>query len=216
MKSLTLTALMILLLPASEAAADYNFLVPEKCQNSVTGADGAETDDPPIVTITYTVGTNIYTVISDITLTLRQDKLWVASNLGLPPSSAVSYQVTTTYTPFLQSYLGIPNTSSLPTSVNLPPPSYNYQQIFAKVTITVNDQLGMPLRYAYLEMAPDFGGSSPYTMQADGNAKVEINCFTVYNVGGNPATVLDPNHNVLYSTNIFFDSSGAGVATPAH
>lgn len=211
MKSLTLTALMILLLPASEAAA-YNFLVPDVCQNSVTGADGAETDDPPVVTITYNDGRD--TLDANIQLVTNESKNWWIFGFPLPDLFA-TYLVTTTYTPFLQSYYAASYTELSREPFVLRPPSYNYQQIRAKVTITVNDQLGRPLPNAYLEMAPNFGGSSPYTLQADETAKVQINCFTVYNVGGNPATVLDPNHNVLYSTNIFFDSSGAGVATPA-
>jgi hypothetical protein len=67
-------------------------------------------------------------------------------------------------------------------------------------------------------MAPNFGGSSPYTLQADNNAKIDIYCFTAY-LDGNPATVLDANHNLLYSTTIYLkgDDSGrpaVGVAAP--
>jgi hypothetical protein len=207
MKSLMLPALM-LLLPASAAAADYNFQVPDKCKGStgeylVTGADEAETGEPPVVTITYNAGRN--TLTSPVTLGYdERTKLWAAI-VALPPLSGGDvYLVTTTYTPFLQSYFAVQSNVSQP--FTLPPPSWNNQQILPEATITLTDQSDNKIPYGYLEMAPNFGGSSPYTLQADENALVHIYCFTAY-VGGNPATVLDRNHNLLFSTNITFTNS---------
>jgi hypothetical protein len=214
MKNLAVTALMMLALPACAAAEDYNFQVPGQCHTSgedrVTGADAAETADPPVVTITYNEGRK--TLTAPVTLGYNSfSKLWSAA-VALPPLLGDVYLVTTTYTPFLQSSYAI--RSDIEQPFVLPPPAYNSQAIFGKVTITVYDQLNQPLPNAFLEMAPDFGGSSPYTLQADGSAKVDVYCLTVF-PGGNPATVLDSNHNVLYATNVIFNISGEGIARPA-
>ena len=217
MKSLTLPILILLLLPASAGAADYNFIVPVQCQEpvgqfNVTGADGAEAGDPPVVTVTYDDGKKV--VPGTPSVVTNSLLAWYLVDLPLPDVFA-TYLVTTTYTPFLQSYVAASYQQLSKQPFQLPFPSWNSQQIVPKVTITVQDQSGTPIPYGYLEMAPNFGGSSPYTLKADENALVRIDCFTAY-VGGNPATVLDANHNLLYATTINFNSSTArGVASPA-
>jgi hypothetical protein len=216
MKNLTLPILTLLLLPASAAADDYNFIVPVQCQEpvgqfKVTGADGAETGDPPVVTVTYDNGK----VVGGTPRVLPGSLLsWYIVDLPLPDVFA-TYLVTTTYTPFLQSYIAVSYQELIKQPFYLPFPSWNRQQIVPKVIITIQDQSGSPIRNGYLEMAPNFGGSSPYTLKADGNGEVPIYCFTIY-VDGNPATVLDANHNLLYATTVIVDSStGRGVARPA-
>lgn len=213
MKNLALPALAVLLLavpgctvprraPLSAAAVgeNFNFQVPKQCER-VTGADGAEAGEPPVVTITYK-GMEVPESVAPPTYD-SSSKIWSAT-VRFPeiPDTATPFLVTTTYTPFLQSYVAVfyrpgPNGEQ---NLKLEPPSFNNQQILATAQISVTDQQsGAKLPGAYLEMAPDFGGSSPYTMQADGNGLVTIYCFTSY-VGGNPATILDQNHNLLYDT----------------
>ena len=225
MKNLTLPILILLLLPASAAAGGYtfNFIAPVQCQEPVgqwhvTGADGAETGDPPVVTVTYDDGRKVVPGTPRVVPTGFLG--WNLVDLPLPDVFA-TYLVTTTYTPFLQSYIAVSYQQLSKQPFALPFPSWNSQQIVPKVTITVEDQSGRPIPNGYLEMAPNFGGSSPYTLKADGNGEVPIYCFTIY-VDGNPATVLDANHNLLYATTIHFGSStavdsstGRGVARPA-
>jgi len=217
MKNLTLPILLLLLLPASAAAYDYNFIVPIQCQDpvgqyNVTGADGAETGDPPVVTVTYDDGKK---VVSGTPRVVPGFSLgWYLVDLPLPDVFA-TYLVTTTYTPFLQSYDAASYQQLSKQPFQLQFPSWNNQQIVPKVIITIQDQSGAPIPNGYLEMAPNFGGSSPYTLKADGNGEVPIYCFTIY-VDGNPATVLDANHNLLYATTVIVNSStGRGDARPA-
>ncbi|WP_407050862.1 hypothetical protein [Methyloraptor flagellatus] len=224
MKTAAILGMTILLAGTAAARADYNFLVPDKCWNpstqqyDVTGADGAESDEPPVVTITYNVGSSVLEVTSAVTLSYNQSsKLWSAS-VALPYTldPLTTYLVTTTYTPFLQSYLAIDRKTAQP--FELPPASWNNQQFLRSITITVTDQKDQPIPNGFIEMAPNFGGSSPYTLQADGSGNVEIYCYTSY-VDGNPATILDAQHNLLYSTRIVLkaDKDGltaTGVAAP--
>ncbi|MEJ0024802.1 MAG: hypothetical protein WDN01_02140 [Rhizomicrobium sp.] len=209
MKTLLPLALTICLLPAA-AMADPNFQVPDMCKSTgVTGSEEAEAGEPPVVTITYNSGKQ--EVTSVVTLTVNTDKIWFAS-VALP-AYRDDYLVTTTYTPFLQSYMQVSSSTRQPFA--LPPPGWNYQKKFATVQIQIQDGSGKLIPNAYIELAPDYDGSSPYTMQADQNAMVTINCLTVPFVGGTPATVLDPNHNILYATQITFNSNGEGIAKPA-
>lgn len=171
-----------------------SFTLPPACTQGATGSYFGNGSDPlygalpPTVSIVYLVrDQNVY--VNDVVVQWV-DGAW--SYTFQPPSLFSTYLVIATYTPFLQSYAVPELKSSGPHTENLPPAgvSSNPQvRLLPSVYFQLmNPSTGQILPNGFLEMAADFPLSPPYTLQADANGIVVVNCYTSLPVG-NPGTV---------------------------
>lgn len=197
---------MLLLAALPPAAAAQQFNVPSACRDSVTGADE---DLPPVVLVSDGKrGVEIFGLFRD-----KGGNWWVEINA----KAYTTYLLLATYTPFLQSYRAFVSVATGIRTLPVPAPGvysnkqyhlYNYVDITVYTTATSNT----PMPGAFVEMAPDFDGSSPYALQADQNGVVHIGCFTAYPTG-NPATVYYPNHTYAYDVNYDITPNRVNAAT---
>jgi len=194
-------------------ASGAYFALPAQCTQGATGSDYG--GDPlygafwPTVSIQY-VQRNQNVYVPTVTLTPTADG-W--NYAFIPPVSGESYLVVATYTPFLQSYAAVWPTSSGLFIAPLPPAgtiTHAAASVVSSATIQLTTAVGsnVPLPYGFLEMAPDFPGSSPYTLQADANGKVAIDCFTILS-GGNNGTVSTPDGYYAYDASFSFSETNA-------
>lgn len=161
-------------------AAHAQYGLPPICGGQATGAtDIGGADSPPVVTISYTRGTGLF-YVDDAAIVMVGDKPGVA--FTAPTSwTADNFLLVVTYTPFLQSYQGLVPTPRGQTVVPLPPPGWFSDpryRLIGRLGLTVRLQNGQPVPNAILEIAPEFPGSSPYTLEADQNGQLLISCFT--------------------------------------
>ncbi len=201
----------------SVPALAQNFNVPSACTNGVEGSDDLYSDLPPVASVTYNGGKS---EIPGIVTQDEKTKNWfVTVNIT---NAFPTYLIVATYTPFLQSYrAGTFRTigqfiEPLPAPGVYSNPQYKLYS-FVTITVTTSPTSTEPMPGAFVEMAPDFAGSSPYPMQANSEGKLVINCFTAL-PAGNPATVFTADHEYAYDTTYTFtptkDSSLQAVGKP--
>jgi hypothetical protein len=167
-----------LALAPAPARAQYG--LPPICGGQATGlTDIGGADSPPVVTVSYTRGTGLG-YVDDAAIVMVGDQPKVA--FTAPTSWSVdNFLLVVTYTPFLQSYQGLVPTPSGQTVVPLPPPGWFSDpryRLIGRIGLTVRLGNGQPVPNAILEIAPEFPGSSPYTLEADRNGQLVISCFT--------------------------------------
>jgi len=185
------------------SAYAQNFNVPSVCTNGVSGTESLYDNLPPIASVTYNGGaSSVRGVVTQDTST----KNWfVTVNIT---NAFPTYLIVATYTPFLQSYrAGTFRTigefvEQLPAPGVYSNPQYHLYS-FVTITVMTEDGGSTPMPGAFLELAPDFVGSSPYSIQADSEGKVILNCFTAL-PAGNPATVFTADHDFAYTTTYTF------------
>jgi hypothetical protein len=160
--------------------------IPDVCNNTVTGDDD---DDPPIVTAFGIKGTQQFTLLTqniEFSLNGGQAQVYV-------PTFLDHLFIIVSYTPFLNGYLGATGGALYPgvQTLILPDPGSPdtaQRKLYGQVLITLqwNSQT---LALANVQFEPEFDGSSPYTIQADAQGRIPINCFTT-RPGGNPVYVV--------------------------
>jgi len=188
------------------AEADFN--VPSACTDGVTPDDDDELYEglPPSVQLVAQDGTSYQ--VTGITRDKTTGK-WSGSAFIIDNSQP--YLVVATYTSFLQSYDSGTFKSQGLQKVVFPDPGYYFNpqyKLWKEVQITVEKYESTdPMPGAFLEMAPDLPGASPYTMQADSkDANITIKCFTALPAGNN-ITVFTPDHQFAYTANMKFKAS---------
>jgi hypothetical protein len=199
------TAAVLTLLSLPIPAFAQAWTTPSACTSGVTGN---EEDDPPIV--------EFYEGNSPSTLTLRDSVGAVTFNRGTGyaqvtiANSFDSFYLTVSYTTFLGGYVAptVRNWNSQQI-FTLPDPGYAnspQSKLYGSVTFTFRDNSSNLMRNASVMFVPDFPGGSPYTIQADNDGKVTINCFQTF-PGGNSAFVVSEDGSVSYETNLTVGSN---------
>ncbi len=198
-------AVAVVFLLAFGNANAQNFNVPKECGTEVSGIDPLYTDLPPVASVLYNDGN------SELPGRVFQDtrtKNWfVELNIT---NAFPTYLIVATYTPFLQSYAAVNFPSMGVYNQQLPAAGvyYNPQyKLYPKVTLPITTTLTSktPMPGAFVELAPDFPGSSPYTVEADENGNVILYCFTAL-PSGNDVTVFTPDHDFAYTATYTFNS----------
>ncbi|MCC9622858.1 hypothetical protein LPB41_14280 [Thalassospira sp. MA62] len=194
----------VFLLSITPALAEVNFIVPDGCTQGVTGAgeENASDEWAPIVQITYQKSPLRKRYVTPDSVYRNLDGTWSARFFA--PADK-TYFFVTTYTPFLQSYNAF-DFNSGQAIVHLPFAAYQgsyhpLYTLFDSLSLTIADSSEEPIAGAFVEIAPDFQGSGPYTVQAAQDGSISINCFD-YAAGRNFITVYGPDHDFLYSGTI--------------
>lgn len=200
-------------LAATPTAVQAQFKLPSVCGGQATGlTDVVASGGPPLVEISYTMGsTNAYIDQTAIVMIGQTPAVAFEAPTSL---RADNYLLVVTYTPFLQSYQAIiptprgPSAAALPAAGWFTDPRY---RLIGRLALTVRDQNGI-LPEAIVEIAPEFPGSSPFTLQADSNGMIGIACFsyrpdisvTAYDASG-----------TLYQGTVLLDQISAPVVAEA-
>jgi hypothetical protein len=206
-------ALVALGLAAVPTAAQAQLQLPSVCAGEATGlTDVVAAGGAPLIEISYTMGsTNAY--VDETRIVMVEQRPVVAFEA---PTSvrADNFLLVVTYTPFLQSYQAIIPTPRGPSAAALPPagwftdPRY---RLIGRLALTVRAENGI-LPQAIVEIAPEFPGSSPFTMQADSNGMIGIACFSYRpNIS---VTAYDAS-GTLYQGTILLDQISAPVVAEA-
>jgi hypothetical protein len=168
-----------------QPAQAKDWKIPDICTNGVTGDDD---DDPPIVNAwASSATTNFELEIGPLEFTQNGGKAWVNVNSG-------TYQTLllhVSYTPFLDGYVGVGAFYTGWNALDLPDPGAPntarrklYRQV--RITLQVNNQ---SLPGAEVQFEPEFAGGSAFTIEANSEAQIDIDCFTT-RPGGNPVYVV--------------------------
>lgn len=206
---------LLLALALPSAAAAQVFKLPSEC----TSATGAEDLDDPVVLISLGSGEQNFT---GFTL-LNPPKGTTTWGIQVIPAAAAQYNLFVTYTPFLTSDRTIVFPYNRPSAIFLlPAPGVTggrKMKIWANFPVTIYDAPGKQIvPYAYVDFIPAFNGSSPYTMQANGQGVIPLNCVQQVS-GGYRITVYDQNHAYLYDgsfqTNALAATRQPGARTEA-
>jgi hypothetical protein len=177
---------------AGPAVAQQTFVLPEVCI-SATGDEG----DDPVVLVSLGTGEKTFTGF-----TLLHFVNPVSWGILIKPYRANTYNIFTTYTPFLTSDRQSKFNVDLPSlMVPLPDPGVSggrEMQIWNTFTVTIMDAANKDsVPNAFVDFIPAFPGSSPYTMQADAQGHVVLNCVQQVS-SGYRVTVYGADHNYLY------------------
>ena len=185
LSSVALAASLALTFSAQPGHAK-DWKIPDVCNNTVTGDDD---DDPPIITIFGIKGTRQFPLVVnnfEFSLNGGQAQVFVPTNLD-------HAFIIVSYTPFLNGYFG--GTGDVlfagVQTVTLPDPGAPdtaQRKLYGQVLITLQAN-NQTLANANVQFEPEFDGSSPYTVQANGQGQILINCFTT-RPGGNPVYVV--------------------------
>jgi hypothetical protein len=179
-------------------AHSANFIIPELCKGVATG-DGfvnPVNEFKPEVTITYNDGKS-YVPPQSVDLNNSSGR-WQVTFFSPKTDTYLLYA---TYTPFLPSYVA---TNDLPGGrlyiYTLPDADYlttypSGYKLYDTANLTFTHDK-VPVANGFVEMAPEFSGSSPYTMALDGEGKAQVNCFMSFK-GGNPYTLYSSEHEYL-------------------
>ncbi|HET9638391.1 MAG TPA: hypothetical protein VFP12_04215 [Allosphingosinicella sp.] len=206
--SLTVPARLGIALAAAACFADgqpasaASFNIPPACNGL---ASGSEDELDPVVLVTYNAGR---TFLYNFPLNRHpQSGNWYVT---LQNPADDFYFFATTYTPFLTSTLSIQIRRAPSQTVFLPAAgisgSTNWQ-LFPVYTVTVVDSGNHPIRRAIVDFIPAYAGSSPYTMQADANGNIAINCLQTESTGY-AVTVYSDTGDYLYDGGFPVDKSG--------
>lgn len=207
----TAVAVSLLVLAGARAAAAQAFQLPQECTHGATGSEGTEPGkgDDPVVIVSQGASAKPF---NDFTVVHRMGGSWA---IRMTPAPAATYNVITTYTPFLTSSRLVQIPYSRPSFyVLLPAPGVTdgrQWKIYDTYTVTVMDSTdSQALPYAFVDFIPFFVGSSPLTIQADGNGQIVLNCVqqvsTAYDI-----TVYDRNHKYVYDGS--FPTTGSATAS---
>lgn len=172
---------LLLSLGASSAHAQ-DWLTPSVCASGVTGN---EEDEPPVV--------EFYSGPSPHNQTLQDGSLisapYFSKGVGYVDVTVQnafnSLYLTVSYTPFLGGYSTFFVRGNGRWTVQLPSAGFvntPQQKTYETVTFTISNS-GTPMPFASVMITPDFVGSSPYTMQADSNGQIVVNCFQSFPTG---------------------------------
>lgn len=192
-------ALAALLLPASAEAQVFN--LPQQC---TSGATGSEDEEDPVVLISLGTGQKNF---RGFELSSASRNRWY---IKIAPAQAQQYNVFVTWTPFLTSDMTINLNNNRPSvSYTLPEAGVTggrRMTIWRTYTLTINDASGKQVvPNAYVDFVPAFDGSSPYTMQANAQGVIVLNCVQQVSSGYH-ITVYDQTHKYLYDST--FGSTG--------
>jgi hypothetical protein len=205
----SLAALLLAAVPARGHA--QNFAVPPECTDGVSGIDDIFSDFDPIVEVTNQNGAVQVPLTGKL---VRNASGWWAPITVTDPK--LPHRFLISYTPFLYTDTLITFGRGGAMYVLLPIPgqySDPLYHLYSTVSITVlQPHVSKPWPLAFLEMAPPFADSDPYTLQADENGVVKVGCFTAL-PKGNPATVLAPNHSYAYDIDYTFSPTGKDTLT---
>lgn len=188
------------------AAAAQSFVLPKEC----TSATGDEGDDPVVV---IAKGSGEATFTNFVLLRFVNPISW---GISISPFVADTYNIITTYTPFLTSDRLLQLNRNLPSLiVPLPAPgatSGRETAIYGTFVVTIMDKAGKDaVPNAFVDFIPDFVGSSPLEMQADSSGKITLNCVQ-QNFQGYNITVYDAGHQYLYDGSFPADASSVATA----
>lgn len=184
--------------PAS--AASFN--IPPACNDL---ASGSEDELDPVVLVTFNAGG---TFLYGFPLNRHpQNGNWYVT-LQNPADDL--YFFATTYTPFLTSNLSTQIRRAPSQSVFLAAAGESGGRtwpIFPVYTVTVMNKRGAPIPGGIVDFIPAFAGSSPYTMQANAQGNITINCLQAENTGY-AVTVYNNAGDYLYDGGFNVDPSG--------
>lgn len=198
------------------AAEAQSFTLPQECAQY--GATGSEGDDPVVIVVDNYVNQWITT----FTLQLISQQPVIQWGITISPfrGGLSGYNIFTTYTPFLTSDALVQSPSSWSAfNVYLPQPGVSAGRrtaIYGTFNLQIRNQAQTtPVPYAFVDFIPDFVGSSPLTIQADGNGMIALRCVQ-QNFQGYNITVYDANHQYLYDGSFAAHSNNAtGAQAPA-
>ena len=190
-----------LLLAAPEAVTAQSFVLPEGC-SSATGDEGFD----PVVIVSQGSGEKKFTNFG-----LQKFVNPVSWGIWFVPYTPDTYNIITTYTPFLTSDRLLQLGTRLPSlMVPIPAPGVSWGRetaVYPTWTVRFMDKSGKnPVPLAFVDFIPDFVGSSPLTIQADADGYITLNCVQ-QNFQGYSITVYDKDHNYLYDGSFKADNS---------
>lgn len=199
------------LLAMAAPAAAQSFTPPKECKH---GASGSEGDDPVVLVVDRDA--NQY-LIAPVNLVTSTPPIQWSVTISPFRNTIAGYQVFTTYTPFLTSDTAVSGPSVLPKyELILPQPGVTggrYTAVYDIYNLTViNLQTKAPIPFAIVDFIPDFIGSSPLTIQANGNGVISLYCVQ-QNFQGYNITVHDSQGNYLYDGS-FAASGSLGTSAP--
>lgn len=164
---------------SQDAQAVPSFNIPQACNGL---ASGAEDELDPVVLITYNAGN---TFLYNFPLNRQPNTGQWYVTLQNPVFDY--YFFVTTYTPFLTSTLSIHSHNRPSDTMFLPAPGVSQGStypIFPIYRVAVMDSNGANIiPGAIVDFIPAFTGSSPYTMQADQQGVITINCLQAESTG---------------------------------
>lgn len=189
---------MMLAIPGTAGA--QSFTPPAACTHGVTGSEG----DDPVVLV---VDNDARSWLINVPLTLVSSNTPIQWGITISPfrGGGFGYNIFTSYTPFLTSDAFISYPSNLPKyEFILPQPGVSAGRqtaVYDVFQVTIVDSRRSPIPFAMVDFIPDYAGSSPLTIQADGNGVVTLFCVQ-QNFQGYNITVNDANGKYLYDGSI--------------
>lgn len=183
------------------AAHAQSFTMPTECRHGATGSEG----DDPVVLL---VDNYLTRWVDNFTLVLISGPPVIEWGISIAPfrGGQSGYSIFTTYTPFLTSSALVSEPSNYPShNVTLPRPGVMAGRktvVYDSFTVQINNKSGSaPVANAFVDFIPDFVGSSPLTLQADGSGLITLFCVQ-QNFDGYNITVHDASGNYLYDGSI--------------
>lgn len=200
---------LLLLAPHFACYAENNWIKPDSCP--LVSGDGQ--DDPPVVEF-YKNGK----LQENAILQIEYDQFGNGRAL-LDAKTATNGDLllmTISFTPFLSSYWTPTLTSSGQQIVDLPPAGYANspaEKIFSSLDLTVSDG-DKPLPRAYVMFEPNFSGSDAYTVQANDEGVVHIDCFQKFR-DGNYIYVVSEDGSFTWEGTIHINDQVEKSASPS-
>ena len=188
------------LLAIPSAAQAQAFTLPKAC---VHGASGNEGFDPVVLVVDHYANQWITSFGIGV---VGQNPIQWGATISPFRGGLSGYTIFTTYTPFLTSDVFVNNPSNWQSyNVFLPQPGVTggrQTAIYDVFQVLIRDKSqSTPVPNAIVDVIPDYAGSSPLTIQADGQGVLTLFCVQ-QNFQGYNVTVYDASGNYLYDGSI--------------
>ncbi|PTR14386.1 hypothetical protein C8R31_10658 [Nitrosospira sp. Nsp2] len=189
--------LLAAMLLAAGASMAQSFTLPKECAKY--GATGSEGDDPVVLV----VDNDVNRWLINVPLRLVSPGPPIQWGIIIWPfrNTQAGYSIFATFTPFLTSDAFVADSRSMPSyELILPQPGVTagrQTMIYDVFPVMIVDSQNAPIPNAFVDFIPDFVGSSPLTLRADGNGVITLLCVQ-QNFQGYNITVHDSTGKYLY------------------